>query len=118
MYAVLQGVHTLHWGFNMYLYDMDPFKTTSCHNDTGLGTNFPCGDAFIVYPGEGEPWISMRLEAQRRGAEDCELLNLLREKDMVAYNEIISHVFKSNQEYLSNTNEFELWYERLLCALN
>lgn len=108
----------LHWGFNMYLYDMDPFKTTSCHNDTGLGTNFPCGDAFIVYPGEGEPWISMRLEAQRRGAEDCELLNLLREKDMVAYNEIISHVFKSNQEYLSNTNEFELWYERLLCALN
>ncbi|MGL4344930.1 MAG: DUF4091 domain-containing protein [Cellulosilyticaceae bacterium] len=107
----------LHWGFNMYLYDMNPFEATSCHNDTGLGTNFPCGDAFLVYPGEDGPWLSMRLEAQRRGAEDCELLNMLRDRDFERYTEIISSVFQDNQHYNSDVDAFEKYYEMLLEAL-
>ncbi|MGL5677426.1 MAG: DUF4091 domain-containing protein [Cellulosilyticaceae bacterium] len=108
----------LHWGLNMYLYDMNPFEATSCHNDTGLGTNFPCGDAFLVYPGTDGPWLSMRLEAQRRGAEDCELLNLLREKDYQAYERIVSAVFQDNQHYLEDVDGFEAYYEELLDALS
>lgn len=33
---------------------MNPYETSSCPNHTGIGTNFPCGDSFIVYPGDGE----------------------------------------------------------------
>ena len=67
----------LHWGFNQFPGGMDPFKGTSCPNDTGIGTAFPCGDSFLVYPGKEKPEISMRLEAQRRGAEDAALWGLL-----------------------------------------
>ena len=31
----------LHWGFNQFPGGMDPFKGTSCPNDTGIGTAFP-----------------------------------------------------------------------------
>ena len=51
-----------------------PFEATSAHNWTGIGTSFPCGDAFIVYPGERGPWPRMRLEAARMGAEGACLL--------------------------------------------
>ena len=57
----------LHWGFNQLPYEMDPFEGTSCPNPTDLGTNFPCGDSFIVYPGTDGPWPGMRMEAARRG---------------------------------------------------
>lgn len=107
----------LHWGFNMFLHGMEPFKATSCHNETGLGTNFPCGDAFIVYPGEDGPWLSMRLEAQRKGAEDYELLRCLKQKNPSQYNRILSSVFKDNQNYLEDTLCFENYYEALLRVL-
>jgi len=102
----------------MYQNDVDPFKQSSCHNSTGLGTNFPCGDSHIVYPGENEPWISMRLESQRQGAEDCELLNILREKDFSTYQKLVKNVFKTNSDYNSNVNDFEQSYDELLMALS
>lgn len=108
----------LHWGFNMYQNDVDPFKQSSCHNSTGLGTNFPCGDSHIVYPGENEPWISMRLESQRQGAEDCELLNLLREKDFSTYQRLVKNVFRSNNDYNSDADDFEQSYDELLMTLS
>ena len=74
----------LHWGFNQFPGGMDPFKGTSCPNDTGIGTAFPCGDSFLVYPGKEGPEISMRLEAQRRGAEDAALWGLLLKKRSAA----------------------------------
>ncbi len=50
----------LHWGFNQFQMGMNPFQGTSCPNHTGIGTNFPCGDAFLVYPGKDGPWPGMR----------------------------------------------------------
>ena len=43
--------------------------------------NPPCGDSSLLYPGVDGPNIGMRMEAQRRGAEDAALWQLLREKD-------------------------------------
>lgn len=108
----------LHWGFNQFPKDMNPYKGTSCPNHTGIGTNFPCGDSFIVYPGKDEPYIGMRLEAQRRGAEDIELLKLLRNKDEALYYKLINKVFISNSKYNDDPSYFETVYEELLKALS
>lgn len=107
----------LHWGFNLFQLGMDPFVGTSCPNHTGIGTNFPCGDAFIVYPGEDGPWYSMRLEAQRRGVEDKELLSLLKQKNPVLHDELIECVFTNNYTYEDDIEVFADVYEKLLEAL-
>ena len=108
----------LHWGFNQFIWGLDPFKATSCHNSTGIGTNFPCGDAFIVYPGDDGPWLEMRLEAQRRGAEDIALLHLLRDKNTESYYELVSRVFINNYTYNDDPVLFEEIYEELLMRLS
>ena len=91
----------LHWAWNQFGRGMDPFVATSCYNPTGLGTNFPCGDAFIVYPGPADntPWISMRLEAQRKGMEDACLLRALREKDKAKHDALVASVFTDFLHY-------------------
>ncbi len=108
----------LHWGFNRFPIGMDPFKGTSCPNNTGIGTNFPCGDAFLVYPGEGEPWPGMRLEAQRRGIEDATLLAMLRRKDEAAHDRLVAHLFTDNSHYEQDPAIFEQTYEALLKLLS
>ena len=109
----------LHWGFNQFPEGMDPFQATSCPNDTGLGTNFPCGDSFLVYPGTGkEAWPGMRLEAQRRGAEDAELLKLLRKKDRTLHDKLMGRLFISNEKYCDDPQVMEEVYEELLRALS
>lgn len=108
----------LHWGFNQFQNGMNPFLSTSCPNHTGIGTNFPCGDSFIVYPGPEGPWLGMRLEASRRGAEDAALLRLLREKDETAHDALIARVFRSNSDYNDDPTLFEDVYESLLKQLS
>ena len=108
----------LHWGFNQFIHGLDPFKATSCHNSTGIGTNFPCGDAFLVYPGDDGPWLGMRLEAQRRGAEDVALLRILREQDEEAYDRLMSRVFTNNYTYNDDPIQFEKIYEDMLKILS
>lgn len=61
----------LHWGFNYYIGD-DIWNRACCPHKGAL---LPAGDAHIVYPGPDGPWISMRYEAQRGGAEDYELFS-------------------------------------------
>lgn len=108
----------LHWGFNRFPVGMDPFKATSCHNPTGIGTNFPCGDAFVAYPGDGEPWPGMRMEAQRRGVEDATLLSMLRHKDEAAHDELVGQIFTDNLHYQQDPTLFEQAYEKLLQLLS
>ncbi len=107
----------LHWGFNQFSETWNPFEQTSCPNDTGIGTNFPCGDAFIVYPGTDGPWPGMRMEASRRGAEDAALLGLLREAAPAAHDELVGRVFRSNSDYNDDPAYFESVYEELLQKL-
>ena len=107
----------LHWGFNQFPDDMNPFHSTSCPNHTGIGTNFPCGDSFLVYPGTDGPWPGMRMEAARRGAEDAALLKLLRSKDEKAHDTLVEKVFRSNADYNDDPAFFESVYEELLKKL-
>lgn len=107
----------LHWGWNQFPEKMDPFVGTSCPNDTGIGTNFPCGDSFLVYPGKSGPWPGMRMEAARKGAEDVALLGMLREIDQVTHDQLIARVFKDNEHYNDDPVYFEKVHEEMLYLL-
>lgn len=107
----------LHWGLNQFPQDMNPYEGTSCPNHTGIGTNFPCGDSFLLYPGADGPNIGMRMEAQRRGAEDAALWQLLREKDSRLHDELIGTVFTNNETYDDDPVKLQEVYEKLLKAL-
>ncbi len=104
----------LHWGFNQFPGGMNPFKASSCPNNTGIGTNFPCGDSFLVYPGADGPWPGMRMEAARRGAEDVAMLQVLRTKDPAAHDQLVEQVFRSNSDYNDDPKHFEAVYQELL----
>lgn len=83
----------LHWGANSWMGD--PFKQSVV--PTGMGDttkNFlPAGDTHILYPGDNGPWISLRYEAQRLGAEDYELLNIYGKKDPKAAEKLVFRHF-------------------------
>lgn len=104
----------LHWGFNQFLPGMNPFEGTSGRNTSGIGTDFPCGDAFIVYPGTDGPWLSMRLEAARQGAEDACLLRRASALQSEKCKEVIASVFESFRNYNADPERFSDTYKNLL----
>ena len=79
----------LHWAVNGYQPGQDPFKQ-SCpeHRNADFVCHLPPGDTHIIYPGEKEPWMSVRLEAYRKSAEEYELLNLLSKTNKEKSDEI------------------------------
>lgn len=108
----------LHWGWNQFNGVPNPFEKTACHNPTGLGTEFPCGDAFIVYPGPKGPWISLRFEAERRGHEEACLLSALKEKKPKAHEALIAKVFTTFATYNDDPALLEQVHEELLTLLS
>lgn len=104
----------LHWGFNQYINEFNPFEQSCCPNDTGQGTPFPSGDGHLVYPGEKDVYLSMRLEAQRRGLEDYELLKCLQVIDDKIYRECIDQIFCSFKEYTYNATLLEKIHSLML----
>jgi hypothetical protein len=72
----------LHWSVNCWMEGQDPFECNCpAHVNAGSSSTLPPGDSHSVYPGDGEPWMSMRLEAQRQGAEEYEMLRTVAETD-------------------------------------
>ena len=107
----------LHWGYNQFSGVPNPFEATSAHNWTGIGTNFPCGDAFIIYPGEDGPWPSMRLEAERVGAQEAAMLRALRERNPDAHDRLIVRVFRSFDDYDNTPETLDALHEEILQLL-
>lgn len=70
----------LHWGFNHWFADSDPYKETTIMN-TESGNTLPGGDSWIVYPDKGKLYGSIRLEAMRDGIADYTLLQMLAKKN-------------------------------------
>ena len=108
----------LHWGLNQLRADQDAFE---CHNPLhGHNDHFnlPAGDSHIVYPGEGEPWSSVRFEAMGMGIEDYELLRLLAEKDKTHADAICTSVMRSFHDVDKTPAAFDQAHVRLLDALS
>ena len=108
----------LHWGYNQFSGVPNPFEATSAHNWTGIGTNFPCGDAFIVYPGDSGPWPSMRLEAERMGAQEAAMLRALLHRDPAAHDALIARVFRAFDDYDNTPETLNTLHEELLTLLS
>ena len=83
----------LHWAVNCYQPGQNPF-TQSCpeHRNADFVCHLPPGDTHVIYPGENEPWMSVRLEAYRASAEEYELLKALSKIDKEKADEICHSV--------------------------
>jgi hypothetical protein len=102
----------LHWGLNHYRHDQDPFEC-NCP-DHGGGNNLPPGDTHNVYPGEGAPWGSVRLEAQAAGIEDYELFQMVKEFDPDQAQRILESCFRGFKDADENAQHFAAAHRRLL----
>lgn len=109
----------LHWGFNHYLKDQDPFRRSVVHQPGGSSV-LPAGDTHIVYPGKDAPWSSLRLESHREGFEDLELLTLLRGKDPKTARRIVRMAVRGFDRYVKDARRFREARRALLeaCANN
>ncbi len=105
----------LHWGFNHYKSFQDPFAQSVV--DHGGHNELPAGDTHIVYPGRGEPWSSVRLEAQREGCEDFELLRLLGRRDPRRQRAIVGQVIRGFDDYTKQPAVLRQARRALLAAL-
>ncbi len=76
---------------------------------------FPPGNAHIVYPGSKGPWYSVRGHAQRTGAQDFELLNILgtRGRNQKA-KELVNKLCRNFSDYETNAAVFESVRKELL----
>ncbi|MGI6537240.1 MAG: DUF4091 domain-containing protein [Caldicoprobacterales bacterium] len=104
----------LHWGYNVY--NEKPFEST-CYFHGDPEKLFPPGNAFVVYPGNNEPWYSVRGHLQRAGAEDFELLHQLGLRNKEKAREIISRICTSFEDYKSSAEDFAAVRSELLQEL-
>lgn len=106
----------LHWGFNHYKDEQDPFQQSVVKH--GGSSELPGGDTHIAYPGADGPWSSMRLEAQREGTEDHDLLTLLAKRRPAAAQRIISRVAQGFDQYTRDPAVLRAARRELLLALS
>ncbi|NEW04760.1 DUF4091 domain-containing protein [Paenibacillus sp. SYP-B3998] len=109
----------LHWGFNQYLDNQNPFELTCPYLAPGVhAKRVPSGDTHIVYPGSDGPMLSMRLEAMRAGVEDYELFQLLATHNQPLADEILNSCMKSFTEVNVDITTFHQAHRRLLESLS
>jgi hypothetical protein len=105
----------LHWGLNHYRADQDPFAKSVVRHG---GKHFlPAGDTHVVYPGADGPWGSLRLEAQREGFEDLELLRLLGRRDPRRAGRVARMAVRGFDRYTRDVRVFRAARRALLAAL-
>ncbi len=107
----------LHWAANAYMPGQDPFKQ-NCpeHHNADSVCYLPAGDTHVVYPGDGEPWMSVRLENQRASAEEFEMLTALSKKDKAKADAICTSVFRSFKDVEYDPHAFRKARNELIRA--
>ena len=108
----------LHWGLNQY--HGDPFSQSVVkHPSPAAGANnfLPAGDTHIIYPGKKGPLSSIRFEAHRMGAEDYDLLQLQKSKDVNQFQRIVRPLFRSYTDYNLNLKKYRKAKQKLLKSL-
>ena len=113
----------LHWGFNFWTYprNVDPMQylveNSVVYRQDGSPRGWPAGDSHICYPGnKNGPWMSVRAERIRTGAEDCELLYIIADKDKAKADALCANVLTSFDTYTTDVNVFDTNYIKLLEA--
>lgn len=107
----------LHWGLNHYKCE-DPLQTSVVDHPAQPNTTnkLPAGDTHIVYPGPHGPWSSTRFEAHRIGLEDLAMLNLLREHDPEAADQLIAQVFRGHDDWEASVVSYRATRAQLMVA--
>jgi len=104
----------LHWALNEGTGD--PFKQTLFKNPSkgAADNNFlPAGDSHIIYPIKTYGALSsIRFEAQRQGAEDFELLNMVN--DNAKKQSLINSIFTNYKNYNKNVRNYRAVRRQLL----
>lgn len=96
----------LHWGLNSWYKDQDPFRQTTQSHKGSWPNTLPAGDTHCVYPGPSGPWSSLRLEAQREGMEDWELLRRLFRRDPQGARKLVRRVLRAFNDYSTDLPRF------------
>ena len=109
----------LHWATNTYQPGQDPFRQNCPSHTNADSTIFlPPGDTHLLYPGEQGPWLSVRGEAQRESAEECEMLKCLAKTDKAKADAICDRVFHSFRDVEYDISTFRAARKQLLVALS
>ena len=103
----------LHWGYHRH----NPEGREDVGFHATESRDYPPGNSFVVYNGDGRPWYSVRGHAQRTGAEDAELLLQLQKKNKELANTIIRKVCRSFEDYESSAALLDEARHELLEAL-
>ncbi len=106
----------LHWAVNNYQDELNPYEA-SCpgHVNAGSRSVLPPGDDKLIYPGDGEPYMSARFEMHREAAEDYEMLRVLALHNKPLADEICESCFRSFTDVEFDPLKFRSAHTRLIC---
>lgn len=107
----------LHWGFNFWKENSDPYGETTTMN-LESGNTLPGGDSWIVYPKNGKLYSSIRLEAMRDGIADYTLLQMLAQKEPDLAKELCRQVVFHWTLYDTDGNHFRAIRHQILEKLS
>ena len=96
----------LHWGYHAY-NPVGDIVDGKVDGTTPSGGNYPAGNAYIVYLGDGRPWYGVRAHSQRTGAQDYELFNILGQRDKAKAVELIEKVCRTFDDYDGSAKLFD-----------
>ena len=108
----------LHWGFNQYQKQQNPFEMNVVPNWGGGSNALPPGDTHIVYPGASGPWSSVRFESHREGLEDLELLQILQARHPLRARALMRPVIRGFDDYTKDAAVLRAARRKLLQALS
>lgn len=91
----------LHWGFNAWGANGDPFGDVSAP-----ANDWPGGDSHIVYPGYRKLYPSIRLAAMRDGIRDYDLLKLAEARDPVRARTFVDAMIFDFDQYDTSVQRF------------
>lgn len=99
----------LHWGFNWWGGNGDPSADVSAPS-----SDWPGGDAYIVYPGYRKVYPSIRLAAMRDGLGDFELLKAAAQYDSAGTAELAASIIRGYDDYETSVARFREVRRQLL----
>ena len=101
-------------------YKADPFKHSVIKHPSpqASSNNFlPAGDTHVIYPGKNGPLSSLRFEAHRKGIEDYELLEKLKQKNSKKHSRLIKKIFVDYADYSLSIKKYQRTRKKLLKSL-